>query len=552
MRHAGALVLVLTLVVLSVWPATGWQPHSLLGDPQQEAGEHLWALWAATLDGPLHIQTTRVGWPVGHSWVLADPLSLPAFTLGHGIFGMGLTAVHVQWLLVAALGAAAWARQLGTPPVWAAALAITLSPVNSPVVTGITDAAGFGLTLLALLQLHTIDEGPRGRGILGAGLLIGATAWAGPYPALYTLLMAPLVVWAPVQRHGVRAVGRLLGAGLLSLLVAAPVLWATTTLRDAALPGSINVLGDVLHDPAAPRALLLGLDPVGLVFPTAGLDWAHGGHLGLPLIAMALVGGIHQWRTRPPPWVRQTTLTVLTLAGVALVLSLGFHLKLNDAPATWSGHVIGLPARFLSEALPVLGRAPRWYRMATVAGLALAALAAGAAPSIAALLRRWGVPSPLSAGLSALVLILVSLAPLRSSPLPWPRPATLIEMPPLLDTLPLPGPLTLFPRAAGKHDGRAIRLIWQTQHGHPMVANPHAQRPPRNPAAEASQLLETAARHGDLDRARAALSRLQALGVVWVVVLPGPDTAALQATLTAVRGPPHTEDGESRAWTTEP
>lgn len=524
-RTLGAALFLVALVVASLWPLPGLMEPGLLGAPDQEAGEHLWALHAGLQASSPLVNTDLVSFPVGYRWVLADPLSLLPFGLGTALHSAeaGLLLVHTAWLLIAAAASAAWARELGSSPWAAASVAVVLSPLCSPLVTGITDAAGLGLTAGALLAAHRLGHASTSREVVATGILAGLTAWAGPYPALYLGLLAPALL---VGRDGPYPWRAWLGAALLALLVASPMLVWTLWERETGLPGTESVLPAVRADPGAPSNLLFGNDPLALLLG-GGSDPSHGGYLGVPLVGLAAIG---VWRLPRRAW------SAVAVALAATGLSLGFHLAHDGEIVEVGGRIIALPARALSELVPPLGRAPRWYRMAGVAGVVLAALAARGAARVA--------------GARTAVFIVLVATPIVDhavrGPLPWPRPVTPVPRSPLFE-LPGPGPVAVLPRA----DARRLRgqqLYAQVLHQHPTIANTHAQRRPRNPADDGLQALEAAARRKDDQATRAARQRLWALGLRWIAVethRAGPD---LVDGLKRALGPPDHAGAELVAW----
>lgn len=524
-RTLGAALVLAALVGISLWPLPGLVQPGLLGDPAQEAAEHLWALHAGLEGASPLVNTDLVSFPIGYRWVLADPLSLLPFGLGSALHSpeVGLLLVHAAWLLTAAAAAAGWARELGSSP-WAAAwVAVALAPVCSPVVTGITDAAGLGLTAGALLAAHRLGSEATAREIVATGVLAGLTAWAGPYPALYLGLLAPLLLVGRDRPSPWRA---WLSAALLALLVAAPMLVWTLWERETGLPGTESALPAVRADPGAPSNLLFGTEPLALLLG-GGPNPSHGGYLGLPLVGLAAVG---VWRLPRRSW----PVVAVTLG--ALGLSLGFHLAHEGALVELGGRIIALPARALSEVLPALGRAPRWYRMAGVAAVVLAALAARGAARIA--------------GARTVVFVVLVATPvadhLLRGPLPLPRPSTPVPQSPLLG-LPGQGSVAVLPRA-GVRRLRGQQLYAQVLHGHPTVANSHAQRSPRNPAEEALQALEAAARREDDQAIRAARQRLWALGLTWIAVETHLVPPVVVQGLTRALGPPDHAGADLVAW----
>ena len=437
--------LLLPLVVLLTWP---WalNPSHILGDPQLEAADHIWTLWLGSREG-LVIQTDRI--LGGYTWVLADPLNLL-------FWGMGATSTGWAWgfvmagnLLVAGLGAAALSWQLRVGEPWLAALfGASVPALASGLFTGMSDGMGVGWIALALAAWHGCS-GWRS-GVL-AGLALGLTAWAGPYMAVFTALLAPFFTRRPQLGHGVAVV--------VGALVALPVALAISSRPENA-PGSQAVLESVLASPDNWTALRYGADPLALLWPTnARYETVL---LGVVPVALAVVG-------------RNRRLGLA--AAFAAVLSLGFYLQWSDAPLRMGDRLVTLPAAWLAMLVPELDRISRWTRMAAVAGVLLAPMAA----SGAARTSRW--------------LFLGALAQaLVGSPLPWPRTTWDMALPD--GYAQLEGPvLHIPPRVRGGKGHRNGNLLHQTAHGLVLAENPH-QADTRHPAEDWAQSLTDAAKDG--------------------------------------------------------
>ena len=414
------LLLLLPLAVLWTWP---WPatPTALLGVPDVETAEHLWALWLG-LDHGLVIETELI--EGGYRWVLADPLNLPWFAAGAWIDpAIGWGFVWMGQLVVAGLGAAALSAATGHGEPWLAALfGATVPALASGLSTGMSDGSGVGWVALGLAALWWAQDGGWGRLAL-AGVALGLTAWAGPYMLLFAALCAPFFV------RSWRAVA--------ALPVAAAVAWpvlAAIGSRPAGAPGTEDVLAMALADPDGLGALLNGAPLPALVWPVDGRLEAV--LLGVVPIGLAL-------------WGRHRRLGLA--AAWCAVLSLGFFVQLDDAPVRIGDRLLTLPAAWLGMASDTLARASRWTRAAALAGLLLAPLAAaGAAKS-----SRW-------LWLAALVESLAHS--------PWPR--TLWEVPELAGYEELEGPILHLPPARDALQ-RKLRLVHQTRHGLVLAENPH-------------------------------------------------------------------------------
>lgn len=509
----------LAVLILTTWPAP-WSPLSRgLGFAGMEAVDHLWALWAAGQAGPLVIDAPLINYPVGYRWVLADPLNLPWFMLGDRL-GPGLGWNLVAWagLSVGAVAAGLWARAIapdrpGAPAV-AAAAALALPPMAGSLHTGMSEVLTMGWAALALLGLATLRPETPWRRVLLAGALCGVTAWGGPYTALYAVLGAvPLLVagaWA--ARAALAAWAARVGAiGLVAGALAAPVVYAVVVDRPRGLPGSDSSLPMVLADPGAPKNLMLGAEPLGLLWPLPGVEPLHAVFLGTILAALALLGGISRRAWGP-----------LAAAGTLCVLGLGFVLQSGGQLVSWGGQPLGLPALWLSEWLPPLGRAARWHRAVIPASLVLAGLAGVAAADLAARAGRWR-----GAVLGGLAVLMVAEGLLRA-PLGWPRPTFPVAPPDGYAALApgpiLPLPLTRF-SSGDPQQLRSPSLLWQASHGQPLGGNPRQPGPRfRDPAVAglAQQLL---------DGQPGAAAQLAELGFVWVLVQHDHDVRRLAAAL---------------------
>jgi len=515
-------------VALTTWPLVRHPMSAGMGMPGLEGPDHLWALWAGAMDGPVVIDTTLINFPAGIRWVLADPLNLLWFVPGWllGGPGLGWNLVVAGSLAIAGLAAALWCRRLSddtlAPPI-AALLAITAAPLAGSLLTGMSEALTMGWLALALLAVHRLADDLRWSAALLAGGLLGLTAWAGPYTAIYTALAAPPIVGIAAWRGGRAVLPRLGLAGLLGGLISLPVLRAVLYDRPAGLPGSDSGLPAVLAAPGASKNLMLGSDPLALIWPTVPIEPLHAVFLGTLLLPLALGG----WRRAP---------ALLAAAGVLLVFGLGFFLQRDGA--LWGSTPLALPATWLSLKLEVLGRAIRWHRAVIAAAILLSA---PAALTLATLSRRLGRWRPLGAWLVAGVMIADSL--LRA-PLPWPR-VTFPVTPPdgyaqLSEGAILPLPLVRY-ATGGPDQLRSALLLWQTSHGHPMGGNP------RQPGESGRDPAVTAAAARVLDGEAGARLAVAELGFAWIVIQDARDAGRLTATL----GPPDVTAEGLWAWSTQ-
>jgi hypothetical protein len=520
MKRLATPLALLVLLLAATWPLVRSPLSSGFGLPGMEAVDHLWALWAAGEAGPLIVDSALINYPTGYRWVLADPLNLPWFVLGDRLGGPGLGWNLVAWagLVIGALAASLWARTLApdrpaAAPV-AAAAALTLSPMTSSLHTGMSEVLTMGWAALALWSLWTLRADASWWRALGSGVLCGLTLWGGPYTALYAALAAPILLlvvgWQQRSALGAWA-ARVLAAATAAGLLAAPVVYAVVYARPKGLPGSDSSLPMVLADPGAAKNLMLGAEPLALLWPLSGVEPKHAVFLGTVLSALALLGALRRRAWAP-----------LAAAVWLCVLGLGFVLQSQSSLVTWGDRPLGLPALWLSELLPPLGRAARWHRAVIPAGLILAGLAGVGAAELAARSGRWS--RPVLWGLAALM----AGEGLFRAPLGWPRPTFPITPPSgyaaLSEGAILSLPLTRF--SSGDPDQlRSPSLLWQASHGHPLGGNPRQPGPRfRDPqvAALGQRLLE-----GDAS----AAAGLAEAGFVWIIVQHPHDVARVQAAL---------------------
>jgi hypothetical protein len=480
------------VVILLTWP---WalSPSWILADPQLEAADHIWALWLGSQEGMV-IQTDRI--LGGYDWVLADPLNLLFWAMGSKVTGLGWGFVLAGNLFLAGLGAAALSAETGRGEPWLAALfGASVPALAGGLFTGMSDGMGVGWVALALAGLSWAQRGRWQRGLL-AGVLLGLTAWAGPYMAIFTALTAPFFLRKPSAALGV--------AVLTGGLVALPVVLAVAGRPEGA-PGTSAVLQGVLDNPDSWTALRYGADPLSLLWPMN--DRYEVVMLGIVPVGLACLGGHRR------------------LAGAALlaaVLSLGFFLQWDDAPVRVGGRLVTLPAAWLGMAVDDLGRISRWTRMAGVAGVLLAPMAAHGAERIGPWL--FGV-----ALLEALV----------HSPLIWPRMSWDMAMPDGYEQL--EGPLLhIPPKVRGGKGDRNANLLHQTVHGHVLAENPH-QANTRHPAEDWAQALTNAAKNAE------PFDTPPPEGVNTLVLLPGDPNE--EAWFEAALGPPDLRTDELWAWT---
>lgn len=556
-----AAALTAAVALLTTWP---WalRPTRAPGARDLEAGDHLWALWLAAQEGAVVARTGLIGAPEGYTWVVGDPAHVPFFALGHALGGGGLGLGLVQLLAVALAGLAgwAWARTLWPDrpgvAVWAAPLAAAAPGLGIGVVTGMTEAQPVGLTALALLTLLRLARTGAPRDGLLCALAFGALPWFGAYPALYGLLLAPialavgLAAEAPMRRP--RRLAWVGAAAGLAALLAAPIAHAVLSARDPSLPGGTALTAQVLADPDLPLNRMLGADLLGLLFPGADLHptGVHGAYLGLGT-GLAALWGLRATRSGAPA----------VLAGAAAALSLGFFVQAGGAVLRLGEAPLLAPAGALSLLIEGLGRAPRWTRMATLASILLAPLAAAGLEDLRGRLvaGRAAAPGWLAGLLTALACGALLADAVRLGPAPWPRPTFSVAPPPELADLDGPGALlelpaprysTALPETGGGPRARLRHptLLWQTGHGRALSGNPHQAGLAEGAGARLGRALLDAALIGDTDalggHARAAAEQ----GFAWAVAWKGVSTAAERRALTAAWGPPVVDGPALSAW----
>lgn len=547
-RPAPTAVIPLITALLVLWPAPLHPTTRLLGAPDLEAVDHLWTLWLALRDGPLVLETRRVAFPGGFTWVMGDPLSLLFYAPGEWLRGpaLGFNLVQLGWLLVAGLGAAVAGRtwMSPAPPAWlSATLGVLAAPMAGGLFTGMTEAQPMGLTLLALAAWAALCRAPSLTATLLAAGLSGATVWAGPYGALYLGVGLPIVLLAELRSP--RALVAAGVAGGLALLLAAPALQAILRLRPPDAPGARSLLPEVLAAPEDPKNQMLGADLLHLLLPLArpGDARFHVVYLGLPGLLLAAYGR------------RAGARSHALLIGLFAVLSLGFYLVVAGRIPRVYGRPLLLPAGLLAELHPLFGQSPRYYRAAMVAALLLAPLVAS---GLLRLAGRAGGRAPFA--LAALI-GLVAIDSLLVAPLPWPRqtleysvPAPLLALGDEAPLLELPRPRANAWKTQSSEGASAVRhpsLIYQTGHGHPMGANPYtsSQGPTDRPAADAlADRLVEAVERGDSAAVQALREEARGMSFGWLVHLEGGRDPRLSLSLRRALGAPAREGDGALVW----
>ena len=446
-RTSSLATLVASLLVVPVlvtWPLVPRFATHVMAAPDQEAAPHIWGLWAAGQGtGLLRLNTVLQGFPDGIELVLVDPLDLLPFHLGMWAGpAAAYNLVLLTGVVVMGLAGAALARVIGGSPALGAVVAMSCPTLLANAADGMTEGFGVGIVGLALAALLKCRQEPQSRWWLVGGLLVGLTAWAGPYNAVWTALIGlGLASWAAVHRRWTRlwTLGR---AGGVGGLVASPVAIAIFTARDEALPGGGKRSGlpEIVDNPDIFRGgMRTGADLLDPWLPgplTGGqAEVSHTAYLGLVVL---LAAGFAVWRNPRQrwPWLAGALSFAVLSLGPWLYVG-GIAVRVGEDSAALAG-----PAGMVMLAVPVLGRLTRWYRAGAVASLLLAPLVATAASS-----RRPIIQAILTALIVADTLLLAPLAwPLHHTALPDPGPlldlpaeGAFLELPPVTSASPPPG-----------------------------------------------------------------------------------------------------------------
>ena len=456
--EVGGLVAVLATVPWVVtWPLLPRFFTHVMAAADQEAAPHIWGLWAAAqTGGALQLDTTLQGFPDGVDLVLVDPLNVLPFQLGLlGGVASAYNTVLLTGVLTMGLAGAALARVAGGSPVLGSVVAMACPTLIANAADGMTEGFGVGMVGLAVAALLRTRQRPQSRWWIAGGLLVGLTAWAGPYNAVWTALVGlALAVAAAIQRRGGQLVG-LFKAGLVGIFVALPVIAAIFGARDEALPGSGSRAGlpDIVNNPEIFRGgVQTGadlLDPWLPVLLTGGqADVSHTAYLGAVVLVSAL-WAVWQAPHKRWPWLAGALAFAALSLGPWLYLG-GTALRVGDA-------ALAAPAGLLTLAFPVMGRLTRWYRAGAVATLMLA-------PLTSTTVRQPAWMIALCAALIADTLLLAPLAwPLHHTPLPagsplqdLPDQGAFLELPPVTSAQPPPGMW------------RDENVLLQVMHGHPV------------------------------------------------------------------------------------
>ncbi|MDP2315011.1 MAG: hypothetical protein Q8P41_19075 [Pseudomonadota bacterium] len=425
---AGAL----GLALVATFPLLATPFARLIGHPDVDVTNHAWGPWWWWITigrGELPWQTTLLAAPEGGVLWFIDPFLAAVGAALVGIVGVvgAYNLVVVLYVALAAVSGRALARAFGAGAAasWVAAAAVAVSPyLLCEVHNGVTEAVGVCWSTFALAATRraiAADAPDRVRRWIVAGLWLGAAGAGTWYYGLATgvtmgawALAATLGpggwrpgAWREVAR--IRRDARMYGggvalAGLVGVVVAAPVLWLVrNSISD---PRSLVVRGDVdagvrefllAHNAVDVRAFVAPFGFQSVDLAAGGEAFLHSSYVGLVALGLAAVA------VRARPALGNALAGVLPVA----VLSLGAYLWWGDGWVTVGSTRFALPFGWLVAALPDAGstHAQRlvWPVVATVA-----ALAAVGAEHVARGRRSWLV------GLGAVVFVdlLVSA--------PWP------------------------------------------------------------------------------------------------------------------------------------
>jgi hypothetical protein len=574
-----------TLLLMLLWmPLYGGraflQPLTRqLGSATSEGPIHLWSLWtvAETLwsHGPLVRVAPEVAWPEGFMVHLMDPVSLLLFLPGYWLGAGGVAGASLGWnllhggaVLLAAFGAYRLARALDRDPVtsrWTAALAVAAFAGGSFLVShpwfGRTEILALVLMPWHLASLLPFVQGRSGwKAGLGAGLLLGAVALGGGYPATFALLLElPLALWLAMSAGAEwrRVLARLGLVAAVALLVALP--WPLALLAHP--PASFGSVTDPMAFTVPPLRWIELRCALRLGHPGPGsLLMDQPVYPGVALLGLAILGAALRPR-KALPW--------LLLGLWLLLLALGQHLDVG------AGERVRLLSGWLVQLLPPLHYIKFWSRLGVLIPLPLAVAASLGLRAV--LLRcKPGLRPLVGVGVVALV-----LADQATWPRPWSaRPVFQAAMPaelaPVLDRLP-PGGVLQVPLEVPSQEAQLIEtgfgILWQLQHGRPVTATPaeHGDESLRSSnIARFSANLQGGRSQRDvrggpglpgqseeLTEAWAACLRADAAALLdegisgLVLHLDRPDGPALGAMLSAALGAPQLELGTVQAWDLE-
>ncbi len=479
-----ALVTAAAVVVLC-GPALRDPAGVALGSDRSEAPAHVWALWATLSQlgerGGLAFEVP-LAFPDGVWQPSTNPANLlvaaPVWLLAGGGPAAALlawNALHVAAIVLGGWGAWALARRLlpgaggWTHAALVAAVAFNSFSLLQP---WSGRAEYFTVALwpahLALL-LGFVEEGRPRLGV-GAAVLLALAALGGPYLGPFLALVeVPVAIGLLAARRDRATLLRLVAVGFGAGLLVAPFgVWLVTR----AFPGTEGFASSGLG-PGSAVPLTRVLDMLRLTPVAALSDAAREGrdllvHDAGQLDAFAYPGAVAVLLGLLGAALRPRRLGWLLLTAWVLVLSLG---PLVAGPEAAPG-LFTLPAKWLSDAAPVLTVVRNWARIGCLLGVPVGVAAMLGVEALAARLGRAGP-------VVGLVAVALLVGDLLTYPAPWARHrATFDPRPPTavldaLDTLPdgavLGLPVTDLPPGTAPRIAR-VHQLWQLAHGRPSSA----------------------------------------------------------------------------------
>ena len=307
----------------------------------------------------------------------------------------GLVWFHISLELIAGIATYFLVRRLGAPTMIAAmgGVLFALNGTYAWIGNSVLNPVAF-LPMLVLGVEMIIASAPRRRqqGWYVAALALALSLYAG-FPEVAYLDALFSGVWAVVRLTSidrgarVRALRRLVYAGLAGTALALPILVPFRDYLNEGYVGDHTSLGELLH--MSPRVLPMFFDPYiyGTIFsnPAAGAYWdAVGGYFGASVTALA-VAGLFGRRHRP--------LRIFLLAWIVL----GF---------AGSVDVFGL--RQVWNLIPLVNDAGFWRYIPASMELAAVVLAVlGLSDAAQSALARWRIAG--AAGATAVVLVVLAI-----------------------------------------------------------------------------------------------------------------------------------------------
>lgn len=386
MRTARIAAVYLLLAVGLTWPAALRPVAAVPGSARGDLWDGLWSFWffverVTAGDSPLRADGL-LNHPDGGSLWVADPVGALGMVVLAPLVGVAagwtvLVLAHLVFtgLMGHRLGEAVADGRPGAG--WIAGTALVTAPMLlAQVHNGATEAVGGGWLAWAAWRLWELRRAPTLRNGAHAGLALGVAAVAHVYAGVAGAVLAVLLgVDALLLRRGWRAQAL---AAAVALALAVP--WGLAAREVTTAPDSVVGIKDP-RQLATVRRTIGPADPVGFVHPgdyrspdfrelaRYGEDYRHVHYLGWALLLAALAGG--RGRDARAWWVA---------VGLGVILAMGPVLARFGAPVILPGRR-GIPLPYLLlESLPGFRDLSLVYRLAWLAVVALAALAARASP----------------------------------------------------------------------------------------------------------------------------------------------------------------------------